>query len=111
MSCKRTEIQVSAMSETITLPEEQTEERVKRQPPYHVILLNDDDHSYEYVILMLQKLFGHQPELGDQMAKEVDTQGRVIVDTTSRERAELKQEQIHAYGPDPRIARCKGSMS
>jgi ATP-dependent Clp protease adaptor protein ClpS len=35
----------------------------------------------------------------------------VIVETTTRERAELKQEQIHAYGPDSRIPRCKGSMS
>jgi ATP-dependent Clp protease adaptor protein ClpS len=99
------------MSDTITLPEEKTQEKVKRQPPYHVILLNDDDHSFEYVIHMLQKLFGHPPELGYQMAVEVHTKGRVIVDTTSRERAELKQEQIHAFGPDPLIPRCKGSMS
>jgi ATP-dependent Clp protease adaptor protein ClpS len=99
------------MSDTITLPEEKTEQKTKRQPPYHVILLNDDDHTFEYVIHMLQSLFGHPPERGYQMALEVHTQGRVIVDTTSRERAELKQEQIHAFGPDPRLARCKGSMS
>jgi ATP-dependent Clp protease adaptor protein ClpS len=99
------------MSETITLPEEQTDQRTKRQPPYHVILLNDDDHSYQYVIHMLQSLFGHPPEKGYEMAKEVDTKGRVIVDTTSLERAELKQDQIHAFGPDPLIPRCKGSMS
>ena len=60
---------------------------------------------------MLQTLFGHSPETGFAMAKEVDTQGRVIVDTTSLERAELKQDQIHAFGPDPLIDRCKGSMS
>lgn len=99
------------MAETITLPEEQTEQVTKRQPPYHVILLNDDDHTYQYVIHMLQALFGHPPERGFEMAKEVDTKGRVIVDTTSRERAELKQDQIHAFGPDPLIERCKGSMS
>jgi ATP-dependent Clp protease adaptor protein ClpS len=101
------------MSDTVTLPEEKTEtkEKTKRQPPYHVILLNDDDHTFEYVILMLQALFGHPVETGYQMAVEVHTKGRVIVDTTSRERAELKQEQIHAYGPDPRLPRCKGSMS
>ena len=34
------------------------------------------------------------------MACEVDTTGRVIVDTTTKERAELKRDQIHAYGPD-----------
>ncbi len=99
------------MAETITLPEEQTEQVTKRQPPYHVILLNDDDHTYQYVIHMLQALFGHTPETGFEMAKEVDSKGRVIVDTTSRERAELKQDQIHAFGPDPLIERCKGSMS
>jgi ATP-dependent Clp protease adaptor protein ClpS len=99
------------MAETTTLPEEKTDVRTKRQPPYHVILLNDDDHTYQYVIYMLQKLFGHPPETGFKMAQEVDKTGRVIVDTTSLERAELKQDQIHAFGPDPLIARCKGSMS
>src|SRR5215207_1470555 len=99
------------MSDTITLPEEQTEQRTKRQPPYHVILLNDDDHTYQYVIHMLQVLFGHPPETGFKMAKEVDNNGRVVVDTTSLERAELKQDQIHGFGPDPLIERCKGSMT
>ena len=88
-----------------------TEQNQRRQPPYHVVLINDDDHTYDYVIEMLQKLFGHPPWKGFQLAKEVDTSGRVIVDTTSRERAELKRDQIHAYGADPRLSRCKGSMS
>ena len=45
------------------------------------------------------------------MAKLVDTTGRAVVCTTSLERAELKRDQIHAYGPDQRIPRCKGSMT
>ncbi|MBI3406794.1 MAG: ATP-dependent Clp protease adaptor ClpS [Planctomycetes bacterium] len=105
------------MSDVVTLPEpvvrpkEKWEERTKKQPPYHVILLNDDDHSFDYVIHMLQSLFGHPVERGYQMALEVHTRGRVIVDTTSRERAELKRDQIHAFGADPTIERCQGSMS
>src|SRR5262249_13120642 len=108
---------VQTMSDAVTLPEtvhktkEKREEKTKRQPPYNVVLLNDDDHSYEYVIIMLQQLFGHPPEKGYQMAKEGDTSGRVIVLTTTMEHAELKRDQIHAFGPDPLIARCKGSMS
>src|ERR1051325_530438 len=101
----------SAMAETITLPEEKTEEKTKRQPPYHVILLNDDDHTYQYVIHMLQVLFGHPPEKGFEMAREVDTKGRVIVDPTARGGAEENQDQIHAFGPAPLTPRCKGSMS
>ncbi len=89
--------------------EKESDER--RQPPYHVILLNDDDHTYEYVIEMLKGLFGYPVEKGFQMAKEVDTSGRVIVLTTTKEHAELKRDQIHAFGPDPRLPRCKGSMS
>ena len=80
-------------------------------PQWHVVLLNDDDHTYEYVIEMLMTLFGHSLEASLAMACEVDRAERVIVDTTSRERAELKQEQIHAFGKDWRIPRCSGSMS
>lgn len=76
-----------------------------------MILHDDDDHSYDYVIEMLMRLFDHGLETALRMAIEVDATGRVIVDTTSRERAELKQEQVHAYGPDWRIPRCAGAMS
>ena len=104
-------------SDTVTVvttrpkPKTRPDKRQRRQPPYHVVLLNDDDHSYEYVIEMLQSLFGHPPWKGFMLAREVDTSGRVIVDTTSKERAELKRDQIHAFGPDSRLPRCKGSMS
>lgn len=84
---------------------------LQHQPPYHVILLNDDDHSYQYVVVMLKELFGHPVEKGFQLAKTVDETGRAIVLTTTREHAELKVDQIHAYGPDPTIPRCQGSMS
>lgn len=86
-------------------------EQVRLLPSWHVVLLNDDDHTYDYVIEMLVALFGHRVEDAYALACEVDARGRVIVDTTSRERAELKQEQIHAYGRDWRIPRCQGSMS
>jgi ATP-dependent Clp protease adaptor protein ClpS len=95
-----------------TVPERKDEKKrkPKRQPPYHVILWNDDDHTYDYVIRMMQRLFGHPIEMGMQIAKEVDTQGRAVVMTTTRELAELKRDQIHAFGKDDLIAGCKGSM-
>jgi len=80
-------------------------------PAFHVILLNDDDHSYDYVIEMLGVLFAHPAEKAMEMAKEVDREGRVIVLTTHKEMAEFKRDQIHAYGADSRVATCKGSMS
>ena len=92
-------------------PAADTREKRKRQPRHHVVLWNDEDHTYEYVIEMLQKLFGHPAEKGFQLAKEVDLKGKAIVLTTTKEHAELKRDQIHAYGRDRLIAKSKGSMS
>ena len=83
----------------------------KRQPRYHVILWNDDDHTYDYVVTMMHNLFGHPNEMGMLIAKEVDNTGRAICLTTTKEHAELKREQIHAFGRDPYIKKCAGSMS
>ena len=92
--------------------EEQIEDReVKREPPYHVILLDDDDHTFEYVIMMLKHIFGYPKYKGLEMAEEVHNSGRVIVYTGELEHAEFYKEQIEAFGPDKLIARCKGSMS
>src|SRR5436190_1965384 len=73
---------------------------VKQMPPFNVILLDDDEHSYEYVIEMLQSVFGFPPEKGYVLAQEVDQTGRVILITTHREKAELKRDQIIGYGTD-----------
>src|SRR6476660_5964470 len=105
------------MSDSITVPETivrtkpKREDKTKRLPPYHVILMNDDDHTFDYVIHMMQRLFGHPVEKGYQIAVEVHSKGRVIVDTTSKERAELKRDQTPAFGPAPLLPRCQGSMS
>ena len=97
--------------EQIEQPAEKKRQKPKRQPPYNVILWNDDDHSYQYVIDMLQALCGHPPEKGYELATEVHNRGKAIVMTTTLERAELKRDQIHAFGKDPLHAECQGSMS
>jgi ATP-dependent Clp protease adaptor protein ClpS len=78
---------------------------------YHVVLLDDDEHTYDYVIEMLQKLFVLSKEAAFRHAIEVDTAGRTIVITCERPQAEFAREQIHAYGADPRMPKSKGSMS
>lgn len=106
-------------SETITTPDVEKEKKERKKsgkkpihiPQYHVVLHDDNDHTYDYVIEMLMQIFQHSREKAFQMACEVDAHGRVVVDTTSKERAELKRDQIHAYGPDWRIPHCQGSMS
>lgn len=105
-----------AVAEPVVRPQREREskenaKRPKRQPRYYVLLWNDNDHSYEYVVGMMQALFGYPPEKGFMIAREVDTGGKAICMTTTMELAELKRDQIHAYGKDISIQRCKGSMS
>jgi ATP-dependent Clp protease adaptor protein ClpS len=97
--------------QTVLKKRERSKKKPKRQPPYNVILWDDQDHSFEYVIAMMQQLFGFPTEKGFQIAEEVNNRGRAIVLTTTREHAELKRDQIHAFGKDPLTASCKGSMS
>ena len=78
---------------------------------YHLILLDDDDHTYDYVIEMLGSIFGYGREKAFTLASLVDGEGRVVVETAGIERVTEHQQEIHAHGPDPRIERCKGSMS
>ena len=78
---------------------------------YHVVLLDDDEHTYDYVIEMLQKLFCVSLEAALQHAVEVDTTGRTIVITCTLPEAEFGRDQIQAYGADPRMPKSKGSMS
>ena len=90
---------------------EKKRQEPQKQPRYHVILWDDSEHTYDYVIAMLQQLFGHPFEKAYEMAKQVDSSGRVICLTTTKEHAELKRDQIHAFGKDPLATKCSGSMS
>lgn len=101
---------VEPLRETVRRRRLRDDRRPKRQPRYHVILWDDNDHTYAYVIVMMMQLFGYPAEKGYQIASEVDTQGRAVVLTTTKEHAELKRDQIHAFGKDGLIDNCKGSM-
>lgn len=81
------------------------------EPPYHLILLDDNEHTYQYVIAMLANVFGYSPEKGFAIACVVDSQGQAILMTASLDEVRLKQDQVHAFGPDPHMPECKGSMT
>jgi ATP-dependent Clp protease adaptor protein ClpS len=100
-----------AMPSTQTQTGTQTRDQTDNPGPWNVVLLDDADHSYEYVIKMIQELFAASPERAFEVAAKVDKDGRAVCLTTHKEHAELKVEQIHSFGPDPTDPRCQGSMS
>ncbi len=82
----------------------------RRQPPYNVVILNDEEHTFEYVIELLIKLFAHSQPTAEALTWQIHNTGRAVVYTTHREKAELKREQVLAYGPDPRMSISKGPL-
>ncbi len=88
-----------------------TEHRDDETPLYRVVLLDDDEHTYEYVIEMLCTIFFISAESAYKHACEVDALGRTVVIVCEKEQAEFGRDQIHAYGADPRMEISKGSMS
>ena len=78
------------------VPEQKDIEHQEHGRLFHVVLLDDDEHTYDYVIEMLQKLFFLSAEAALQHAVEVDTAGRTIVITCERSAAEFARDQIHA---------------
>ena len=92
-------------------PETEIVERERMVPLYSVVLLDDNDHTYDYVIEMLQKIFVFSLEQAYRHAEEVDRCGRTVLITCELPEAEFARDQIHAYGPDWRLPRSQGSMS
>lgn len=99
------------MSQTLTDTRADLDRVAALPRPWNVVLLDDDDHSYDYVIEMMGQLFGHPPERAVLIAKKVDSDGRAVCLTTHKEHAEFKQEQVQGFGADRLIAGCAGAMT
>ena len=99
------------MAKPTVSPETEVINRAELTPLYRFVLLDDDDHTYDYVIEMLQKIFIFSLDQAYRHAEEVDTCGRTVLITCELPEAEFARDQIHAYGPDWRLTRSKGSMA
>jgi ATP-dependent Clp protease adaptor protein ClpS len=99
------------LNQTISAPGTEAAGEELHERLYHVVLLDDDDHTYDYVIEMLCKIFIFSSEQALAHAQEVDATGRTRLITCELPAAEYARDQIHGYGADWRMPRSKGSMS
>ena len=96
-----------ATATPVALPAQDTytdtlvEEIPKVQPPYGVIVHNDDYNGMDFVIGVFQKVFHYPTEKAITLMLEVHYKGRSLVWSGSREVAEFKADQIRSCGPDP----------
>jgi ATP-dependent Clp protease adaptor protein ClpS len=99
------------MSNPAVSPETEAAGRDRLVPLYRVVLLDDNDHTYDYVIEMLQRIFIFTLDQAYRHAEEVDRCGRTVLITCELPEAEFGKSQIHAYGRDWRLERSQGPMS
>jgi ATP-dependent Clp protease adaptor protein ClpS len=80
-------------------PKETTERRVSEEPPYKVILHNDDFTPMEHVVEVLRKVI---PRMSVRRAVDImleaHTKGKAVVTKTHKELAELYQEGLNNEG-------------
>lgn len=81
-------------TETPVLPREKEATQTRLLPPYNVVLLNDDYHSFEFVVEVLISVLGLSVEDAVAAMLEAHTRGRSVVWSGAKEVAELKAEQV-----------------
>jgi len=66
--------------------------------PWVVIVWNDPVNLMSYVTFVLQKLFGYSRDKATKLMLQVHHQGRAVVSSGSREKAELDCFRLHGHG-------------
>lgn len=73
---------------------EEAKPRVKRPPLYRVVLLNDDYTPMEFVVQVLQSIFGMDRSTATRIMLEVHTKGKGVCGVYTFEIAETKVAQV-----------------
>lgn len=105
-----TEPVVTTAIEPKTRSKAQASTTVRKLPPYNVVIVNDEEHTFDYVIDILMQLFAHPAPVAEALTQKIHSHGKAIVYTTHKEKAELKREQVLSCGADPRMSVSKGPL-
>lgn len=73
---------------------EESRPKVKKPPLYRVVLLNDDYTPMEFVVQVLQSIFGMDRSTATRIMLEVHTKGKGICGVYTFEIAETKVAQV-----------------
>lgn len=71
---------------------------IRPDRPWVVIVWNDPINLMSYVTFVLQKLFGYARPKAEKLMMEVHTNGRAVVSSGPRERAEMDMFRLHEHG-------------
>jgi ATP-dependent Clp protease adaptor protein ClpS len=66
--------------------------------PWIVLVWNDPINTMDYVALVFQKLFGYSKEKATRLMLQVHHEGRAVVSSGPREKAEIDVFRLHEHG-------------
>jgi ATP-dependent Clp protease adaptor protein ClpS len=67
-------------------------------PVWDVIVWDDPVNLMSYVVWVFRSLFGYPEEEATRLMLQVHNEGRAVVDSGPRERAELSAFRLHHHG-------------
>ncbi len=80
-----------------TLLLESTKSKLSKPPMYRVIILNDDYTPMEFVVHVLEAIFGHNREDATRIMLNVHKSGKGVGGSFTRDIAETKITQVNSY--------------
>jgi ATP-dependent Clp protease adaptor protein ClpS len=84
-----------ALEAPVIEKQEATKEEI--EIPWNVVVHNDPVNLMSYVTMVFQRVFGYPRERAEKHMLEVHNNGRSILWSGVRERAELYVQQLHGY--------------
>lgn len=86
------------MVSTVTAPDRLHEPAVRTDHPWNVVVWDDPVNLMSYVVWVFRRLFGYPEEEATRLMLRVHHEGRAVVASAPRERAELHVARLHHHG-------------
>jgi ATP-dependent Clp protease adaptor protein ClpS len=80
-------------------------ERERHDRAWNVIVWNDPVTLMSYVVYVLRKLFGHDEPTATRLMLQIHHEGKAVVSSGPREKAEMDVHRLHAHGLQATLAR------
>ena len=86
------------MTAPVEVGQPDVDEALDTDTPWVVIVWNDPINLMSYVTYVLQKLFGYSLEKAEQLMLQVHNDGRAVVSSGTRDKAEIDVFRLHEHG-------------
>ncbi len=86
------------MTQPLATTDPETENRLANDRPWKVIVWDDPINLMSYVSFVFRKLFGFSKKKAHRLMMQVHVEGRAIVSSGNREKAELDVFRLHEHG-------------